>query len=106
MGALSRGEKHPTSETPSWWQIVWSDDVLPRVRSSIRDTTTAVLFWVEIAIAHFAQLATLKFGWSPEIVNILEKGEDWAVGITVLVFLFQQFARFVLSFFKTEKTNG
>jgi hypothetical protein len=91
-----------------WTEI--GNALRPRFVAWIVDLLLAVMFWTSVAVLHFVQLLTLRWGWSAEFVHLLDAAEEIAVYITVLVYFVASIAsygyqtfRILLSSMKGDK---
>lgn len=58
----------------------------PYLQAWISDLFRALLLWTGIAILHWVQTQTLKWGWSTEIVSGLDTLEEYTVFVTVFLY--------------------
>jgi hypothetical protein len=77
----------------------------PRFVAWIIDLMLAVMLWASIAVLHFVQLLTLRWGWSSDFVHFLDVAEEFAVFATVLVYFVASVLSYGFQTFRLVQAN-
>ena len=73
--------------------------VKPELLALLRDLSVAVRVWVSLGVAHLLQLWVLSWGWSVDIVHLLDKFEEKCLFATISVFLMTNLASYCWTVF-------